>query len=101
MTAADRSPREDGNVPDERFAPATEDADLGCCFLLRGDNAVSSGRYQPVGYSLNLRGSDVAQHQVAHLHEIHHKVLNDDTAWGALIHIAARHRGGRGNCFPT
>jgi hypothetical protein len=26
-----------------------------------------------------------------HLHEIHHKALNDDTGWGAAIHIADSH----------
>ncbi|WP_460933694.1 hypothetical protein [Phycicoccus ginsengisoli] len=28
---------------------------------------------------------------MAHLHEIHHKVLNDDTSWGTLVHVVARH----------
>lgn len=64
----------------------------GCCyFALLGSDGASSGLYDPHGYSLHLMGDDIAQHQVAHLHEIHHKVLNDDTSWGAAIHLAARH----------
>lgn len=62
-----------------------------CCFAVSGSVAASSGVYDPYGYSLYLMGGDIAQHQVAHLHEIHHKVLNDDTSWGAAIHLAARH----------
>ena len=62
-----------------------------CCLALSGADAASSGLYHPYGYSLRLLGGDIAQHQVAHLHEIHHKVLNDDTSWGAAVHLAARH----------
>lgn len=65
--------------------------DACCCFALSGSDVASSGLYDPYGYSLRLLGGDIAQHQVAHLHEIHHKVLNDDTSWGAAIHLAARH----------
>lgn len=63
----------------------------GCCLLFRGNEGASSGRYLPAAYELVLHGDDVAQHHVMHLHEIHHKVLNDDTSWGAFIHVAARH----------
>ena len=73
----------------------------GCCvFALSGSDLASSGVYDPYGYSLRLLGGDIAQHQVAHLHEIHHKVLNDDTSWGAAIHIAARHPTWRKSLLP-
>lgn len=68
-------------------------SDLGCCLLLSGDDQASSGIYSPLAYRLRPRGDDLAEHHVMHLHEIHHKALNDDTAWGALIHVAARHPG--------
>lgn len=69
--------------------PPTPDA--ACCLLFAGDGLHSSGVYRPHGYELHLRGSDTAEHQITHLHEIHHAALNDDSAWGAMIHIAARH----------
>ncbi|MGV1005169.1 MAG: hypothetical protein ACOYEV_10505 [Candidatus Nanopelagicales bacterium] len=78
----------------EDQAPAPEDDQS--CLLFGGADAASSGRYWPRAYELRLRGDNLAQHHVTHLHEIHHKVLNDDTAWGALIHIAARHPGWEG-----
>lgn len=65
--------------------------DTASCLLLQGAADASVGRYTPTMYELVLRGNDLAQHHVMHLHEIHHKVLNDDTAWGALIHVVARH----------
>ncbi|MBK8078172.1 MAG: hypothetical protein IPK24_22110 [Kineosporiaceae bacterium] len=73
------------------LVPAPEDEQS--CLLFAGEAGESSGRYRPRAYELSLRGKDVVQHHLTHLHEIHHKVLNDDTAWGALIHIAARHDG--------
>lgn len=63
------------------------------CLLFAGSGTESYGVYRPRAYELWLRGDEVAQHHVTHLHEIHHKVLNDDTAWGSLIHITARHPG--------
>ncbi len=62
-----------------------------CCLFLAGDDDASWGIYTPVSYRIKPVGNELMQHHVMHLHEIHHKALNDDTAWGALIHIAARH----------
>jgi hypothetical protein len=64
-----------------------------CCLFLAGDSAASAGLYSPLAYWIEPRGGDLAEHHVLHLHEIHHKVLNDDTSWGSFIHIAARHPG--------
>ncbi len=75
------------------LADPTFSTDLSCCLLLRGDDEASSGIYSPLAYRIRPRGDDLAEHHVMHLHEIHHKALNDDTAWGALIHVAARHPG--------
>ena len=74
-------------------ADPTLSTDLSCCLLLIGEDEASSGIYSPLAYRLRPRGDDLAEHHVMHLHEIHHKALNDDTAWGALIHVAARHPG--------
>lgn len=74
-------------------ADPTLSTDLSCCLLLIGEVEASSGIYSPLAYRLRPRGDDLAEHHVMHLHEIHHKALNDDTAWGALIHVAARHPG--------
>lgn len=65
--------------------------DPGICFFLKGEEDASAGEYTPLVYRIRPRGDDLAEHHVMHLHEIHHKVLNDDTAWGSLIHVAARH----------
>lgn len=63
------------------------------CFFFQGGIEASSGVYGPHGYRVHPRGEDVAEHHLMHLHEIHHKVLNDDTPWGSLVHAAARHPG--------
>lgn len=76
------------------------DVDLSCCLLFQGDHQDSAGLYLPTSYRLSLRGGDVKQHHVMHLHEIHHKVLNDDTAWGSFIHVVARHPGWSGQLLP-
>ena len=78
----------------------TETPALGCCLFLVGEGTASSGWCSPDAYSLEPRGDDVAEHHLMHLHEIHHKVLNDDTAWGAFIHIAARHPGWSADLLP-
>ncbi len=77
----------------EQLEPSARTSDLSCCFLFHGDTGASFGIYRPVSYELYFRGDDVAQHHVMHLHEIHHKALNDDTSWGSAVHIAARHPG--------
>lgn len=90
-------PSDDGTAPlpedetgSDDYEPLAEE-DGSCCLLFQGGDAESSGRYLPHGYTLDLNGSEVAQHHVTHLHEIQHKALNDDSAWGALIHFAAEH----------
>lgn len=82
MNRTNPSPEDEGDAADQRS-----------CFWFRGDDNASSGTYRPASYGLRFQGHNIAQHHVMHLHEIHHKVLNDDTAWGAMIHIAARHPG--------
>ncbi|WP_426763049.1 hypothetical protein ACP3TD_11550 [Pseudarthrobacter sp. 1G09] len=93
------------DLPNDSAAPLLEDEpgtadtepirdeDASCCLLFQGGAGVSSGRYLPHGYTLTLKGSVVAEHHLTLLHEIHHKVLNDDTAWGSLIRFAAEHPG--------
>lgn len=63
------------------------------CLFLSGESETSSGWYSPLGYRVWPRGDDLAEHHVMHLHEIHHKVLTDDTAFGSLVHVASRHEG--------
>lgn len=63
------------------------------CLFLSGESDASSGWYSPLGYRVWPRGDDLAEHHVMHLHEIHHKVLTDDTAFGSLVHVASRHAG--------
>ena len=76
-----------GDEPERRRTHS----DRSCCLFVHGAGDASAGRYTPAAYELVLQGDDLAQHHVVHLHEVHHKVLNDDTAWGALIHVVARH----------
>ncbi len=71
-----------------------------CCLFLSGDAGASWGIYTPLSYRIKPIGEELMQHHVMHLHEIHHKALNDDTAWGALIHIAARHPGWQSQLLP-
>jgi hypothetical protein len=70
--------------------PSLPDRD-GCLFYPGAANT-SSERYDTVGYHVHLDGNDLADHHLTHLHEIHHKALNDDTARGLALHIPARHR---------
>ena len=72
----------------------------GACLLFGGEPQVSEGLYRQSGYELRLRGADTMQHHIVHLHEIHHKSLDDDTAWGALMRIAAAHPGWRESLLP-
>lgn len=48
----------------------------------------SYGHYLPGNITINLSGSDTAEHHVTHVHEIHHKTLNDSTAWGSALYFA-------------
>lgn len=65
----------------------------GVCLFFKGEVEASSGEYDPLGYRVRPRGADRVEHHVMHLHEIHHKVLTDDSEWGSLAHAAARHQG--------
>ena len=48
------------------------------------------GAYTPLGFQLRGGGGDTAADALAHVHEAHHGALNDSTAWGSALHIAAR-----------
>jgi hypothetical protein len=47
------------------------------------------GRYTPERVTLSLPGQDRLADRVVYLHEIHHRGLNDSTAWGAALQIYA------------
>lgn len=53
-------------------------------------SSTSAGSYTPQRVDLHLTGHDVVQDVVVRLHEIHHQVLNDATAWGTALHVLAR-----------
>lgn len=74
--------------------------DAASCLFLDGGQGRSGGGYTPFGLRLNFEGDDPAEHAFAHFHEVHHKALNDDTAWGTAMHIAARHPIWRTVVFP-
>lgn len=63
------------------------------CLMMSGDGDASLGVYRPGSYELRFRGDSGAEHDILELHEIHHKVLNDDTSWGSLVLFAAKHPG--------
>jgi hypothetical protein len=48
---------------------------------------------------LTLRGGSDAEHDVTHLHELHHKALNENSAWGAALWFAGAHPAWRGDEF--
>lgn len=78
----------------------TDRIDRSTCLFLTGVDGVSAGAYHPFGYELRLSGAVKAQHQFTHLHEIHHKLLNDDTSWGTALHVCARHPSWDETLFP-
>ncbi|WP_040694349.1 hypothetical protein [Nocardia vinacea] len=55
---------------------------------LHFQSGVSYGHYRPGDTTLSLAGADTMEHHVTHIHEIHHKALNDSTAWGSALHFA-------------
>lgn len=71
-----------------------------CLFFVGADDA-ARGVYRPTGYELHLTGGGVDRQHLTHLHEIHHKVLNDDTGWGTALHITARHEPWSTQVFPA
>jgi hypothetical protein len=50
----------------------------------------SAGWYTPNRSHVRLAGQQETIDVVAYLHEVHHAVLNDSTAWGTLLHVYAR-----------
>ncbi|MDR0959692.1 MAG: hypothetical protein LBM23_04940 [Propionibacteriaceae bacterium] len=48
---------------------------------------------------LTLHGESDTEHDVTHLHELHHKALNENSAWGAALWFAEAHPAWRGNAF--
>jgi hypothetical protein len=50
----------------------------------------SSGRYTPHAFDLRLLGTEQAADHIVYLHEVHHGMLNDETAWGTALHVYAR-----------
>lgn len=58
--------------------------------LLFEASETSSGRYTPHAFDLTLLGSEQSRDHVVYLHEVHHSMLNDATAWGTALHIFAR-----------
>ena len=56
--------------------------------VLHYSGSKSAGSYTPGGISLSLAGASLVEHHVTHLHEVMHKALNEDTAWGAALQLA-------------
>ena len=71
------------------------------CLFFEGSQGASRGVYRPTGYELHLSGGHIGLQHLTHLHEIHHKVLNDDTGWGSALHITARHEPWAAHVFPA
>ncbi|MET7401367.1 hypothetical protein ABZS66_48595 [Dactylosporangium sp. NPDC005572] len=63
------------------------------------DGAGSTGFYTPHAFDLRLLGTELAADHVVYLHEVHHAVLNDATAWGGALHVYARLPGGGRETF--
>jgi hypothetical protein len=70
------------------------------CLFFAGADDASRGVYRPTGYELHLTAGGVDRQHLTHLHEIHHKVLNDDTGWGTALHITARFESWSTQVFP-
>lgn len=60
--------------------------------LLHFEGYESYGHYLPGSITLSLSGSDTVEHHVTHVHEIHHKTLNDSTAWGSVLYFAFEYK---------
>jgi hypothetical protein len=57
--------------------------------LMFEGGGVSHGSYTPERVTLALSGRDELADHVVYLHEVHHRGLNDSTAWGAALQILA------------
>ncbi|MGW5216381.1 hypothetical protein ACWEQA_00795 [Nocardia sp. NPDC004085] len=73
------------------------DADLDDLLHFQAD--MSYGHYLPGNVTLSLFGVDTVEHHVTHIHEIHHKALNDSTAWGSALHFAHEYQPWLGELF--
>lgn len=51
------------------------------------DGQRSKGHFGRDRLTLDLVGDSVVEHHVAHLHEVMHKALNEDTSWGAALQL--------------
>jgi hypothetical protein len=66
-------------------------------FFFKGARPV--GRYTPERVTLSLPGQDQLANRVVYLHEIHHRGLNDSTAWGSALQIYAELSNPYRKCF--
>lgn len=89
----------DLTVIDLEFASVLARRD-GSSLAFDDPGAPSSGRYTPEGFTLQLGSGSAVERNVAHLHEIHHKLLNDDTAWGIALHVLFEHPDWNVTLFP-
>lgn len=66
--------------------------------MFNGDGP-SHGAYTPERVTLTLAGRDQRTDHVVYLHEVHHRGLNDSTAWGVALHLFADLPEPRHRCF--
>jgi hypothetical protein len=66
-----------------------------------GDSVGTSGSTTTDDVLLDLHGGRVMEHDVTHLHELHHKALNENTAWGAALIFAFAHPSWREDVFTA
>ncbi len=71
------------SVPD----PNRPQRDHLAALSVAGTDRASVGFYTPDRLDLTLTGADQATDLVVYVHETHHQVLNDSTAWGAALHV--------------
>jgi hypothetical protein len=69
--------------------PVTADDDHLARLCFEGTGP-SVGRYSPRRSHVRLAGQQETVDSVVYLHEVHHGMLNDSTAWGTLLHLYAR-----------
>jgi hypothetical protein len=67
--------------------------------LMFNGGGPSHGIYTPERVTLTLAGRDQLTDHVVYLHEVHHRGLNDSTAWGVVLHLFADLPEPRHRCF--
>jgi hypothetical protein len=67
--------------------------------LMFNGGGQSHGAYTPERVTLTLAGRDQLTDHVVYLHEVHHRGLNDSTAWGVALHLFADLPEPRHQCF--